>query len=102
MKTPHGEYLAVTQANGTIFYLIYPHPEPSDHVLEPSEAFVDMPTIRFRADLKARPRVYGRDTLETVFSVPGEYVLRVAHNLESERASEIHKCTLRLVSGNQP
>ena len=102
MKTPHGEYLAVNQPNGTIFYLIYPHPEPSDPVLESSEAFVEIPTIRFRADLKARPRVYGRDTLEAVFREPGEYVLRIGHKLESERASEIHKCTVRLVPGNSP
>lgn len=100
MTVPHGEYLAVTPPDTTWFYLIYPHPDPSDRVLESSEAFVDMPAIRFPADLKARPRVYGRDTLEAVFREPGDYVLRIGRKLESDRASEIHKCTVRFVPGN--
>lgn len=97
MTIPHGEYLAVTPPDTTWFYLIYPHPDPSDHVLESSEAFVDMPTIRFPADLKAKPRVYGRDTLEAVFREAGDYVLRIGRKLESDRASEIHKCTVRFM-----
>jgi hypothetical protein len=96
MAIPHGEYLMVTQPSGTTFFLVYPHPEdPPDALLASSEAFTQMPMIRLAAAFKARPRVSGRDTLERVFYSPGNYVLETAHNLESERASEIHKCIVR-------
>jgi hypothetical protein len=100
MEHPHGEYLMVTQPNGTPFYLAYPHPtEPPSYVLVSSDTFAEMPTIRFKAAIQSRPRVFGRDTLEAVFSKPGRYVLTIGHKLESEHASQIHKCTIRLASG---
>jgi hypothetical protein len=102
MENPHGEYLEVTQPNGTLFYLIYPHPrEPPNYLLMSSEAFTEMPTIRFLADVRSKPRIYGRDTLEPVFQEPGKYVLMIGSNLESERGSQIHKCTIRLVTQKQ-
>jgi hypothetical protein len=103
MENPHGEYLTVTQPNGTLFYLVYPHsPGPPDYQLVPSETFRKMPSIRFSADVRAVPRVYGRDTLESVFDKPGKYVLTIGSNLESERGSDIHKCTIRLAPRKLP
>jgi len=99
METPHGEYLTVTQPDSTEFYLSYPNPtESRNFFLVPADSFAQMPTIRFRADIRSRPRIYGRDTLEPVFSKPGKYVLTIGHKLESEASSEIHRCTIRLVS----
>jgi hypothetical protein len=99
MEVPHGEYLGVTQPNGTPFYLIRPHPEnPPDFSLVPSETFTTMPTIRLAADVRAKPLVYGRDTLEPVFHDPGTYVVEIGSNLESDMGSQIHKCTVRLVA----
>lgn len=99
MEVPHGEYLGVTQPNGTPFYLINPHPgKPPDFSLVPSDTFTTMPTIRLATDVRAKPLVYGRDTLETVFHEPGTYVVEIGSNLQSDLGSQIHKCTVRLVA----
>jgi hypothetical protein len=98
MEVPHGEYLVVIQPNGTWFYLVYPHDvDGPDYSLVPSETFKEMPTIRFRADVKGKPWVYGRDTLETVFQEPGKYILETGANIASERGSQIWKCSVRFV-----
>jgi hypothetical protein len=98
MATPHGEYLAVMQPDSTHFYLSYPHPtESRNFFLVPSDSFAEMPTIRFRADVRSRPQIYGRDTLEPVFAKPGKYVLTIGHKLESEQSSQIHRCAIQLV-----
>jgi hypothetical protein len=99
MEHPHGEYLQVTQPDGTPFFLAYPNPtEPASYFLVSSEAFAQMPTIRFKANVRSRPRIAGRDTLERVFDKPGKYVVTVGHRLETERGSDITRCTIRLVS----
>jgi len=99
MENPHGEYLVVTDPNGTMFYLIYPHPgDFPDYPLPASETFKETPTIRFPATVRAKPQVYGHDTLEAVFHKPGKYVLTIGSKLESEHASQIDKCTIRLVA----
>lgn len=101
MGSPHGEYLMVSQPDSTVFFLSYPDStEPRNFFLVQADSFASMPLLRFKADVKSRPRVYGRDTLETVFSKPGKYTLTIGHKLESEHASEIHTCTLRL--SNKP
>jgi hypothetical protein len=102
METPHGGYLAAVQPNGTMFYLIYPLPEDSGrkYSLVPSKTFEEMSTIRFRADVRAKPLVYGRDTLENVFSVPGKYVLHLGDNLAGE-GGQVHKCAVRFVPRKQ-
>lgn len=99
MEYPHGEYLIVSQPDSTEFRLSYPDPrEWRNFTLVPSDSFAQMPEIRFRADIRSRPSVYGRDTLEPVFAKPGKYVVTIGHKMESEAASEIHECTIRLVS----
>lgn len=102
IETPHGEYLTVTQPDNTEFYLSYPGPRESrNFYLVPADSFAQMPTIRFRANVSSRPRIYGRDTLEPVFAKPGKYVLTIGHKLESEQSSQIHRCTIRLVPTKQ-
>lgn len=102
MEYPHGEYLMVSQPDSTPFFLVYPDTtEPRNFFLVPADRFVTMPAIRFRADVKSLPRVYGRDTLETVFAKPGKYVVTIGHRLETEAASDVYKCTIRLVTNKQ-
>jgi hypothetical protein len=99
MENPHGEYLMVSQPDSTPFFLSYPDStEPRNFFLVAADSFAQMPVIRFRAGVRSRPRIYGRDTLESVFTKPGKYVLTIGHKLETEHASGIHRCTIRLVS----
>jgi hypothetical protein len=99
METPHGGYLGVVQPDGTIFFLIYPQlgDTTRKYSLVPSETFEGMSTFQFRGDVKAQPRVYGRDTLEPVFRAPGKYVLQLGDNLEGDGGT-VHKCTVRLAA----
>lgn len=98
MDHPHGEYLMVVQPDSTMFFLVYPNPrEAPSFLLMSSESFTELPEIRFRADVRSRPRIYGRDTLEPVFQKPGNYILETGHNLESDQSSDIYTCTVRLV-----
>lgn len=81
-----------------MFFLVYPNPrEAPSFLLMSSESFTELPEIRFRADVRSRPRIYGRDTLEPVFQKPGNYILETGHNLESDQSSDIYTCTVRLV-----
>jgi hypothetical protein len=99
MGHPHGEYLTVVGPDSATFFLISPDPAgPSEQVLMSSDAFIETPTIRFPADLRAKPAVYGRDTLEPVFKRLGQYVLTIGHKLETEHASQIHKCAIRFIA----
>jgi hypothetical protein len=64
-----------------------------------------MSVIRFRADVRSLPQYYGRDTLESVFSLPGKYVFQIGEklgvdyddDLDPEAAGIFHRCTLRYV-----
>jgi hypothetical protein len=97
MEHPHGEYLTVVGPDSMFFFLIRPDPEPVERLLMSSNAFADTGAIRFLGDLRAKPAAYGRDTLEPVFTKVGNYILTIGHKLETEHASQIHKCTLRFV-----
>jgi hypothetical protein len=100
---PH-RYLMVTGPGNVSFYLTYPEPsEPANYLLVPPDTFAKMPVIRFRADVRARPQYYQRDTLETVFDLPGKYVFQIGEKLggdfdddvDPEAAGIYHRCTLR-------
>jgi hypothetical protein len=99
MEHPHGEYLVVTQPDSTAFFLIYPQPDVSTRfLLMSSEVFAELPEVRFRADIRSKPQIYGRDTLEPVFQKPGKYTLMIGHKLESERSSGVYRCVVQLAS----
>ena len=98
MEHPHGEYLVVTQPDSTAIYLVYPQPDvPPRFLLMSSDVFAELPEVRFRADIRSKPEIYGRDTLEPVFGKPGKYTLTIGHKLESERSSGVYRCTVQLV-----
>ena len=78
MKTPHAEYLFADHPDGTNFFIVYP--PIGDTTLKfsyvPSDQFKNMSVLRIPSDIKANPRMVGRDKgVETVFSRPGKYVI---------------------------
>lgn len=79
MKAPHPDYLIVNQPDGTPFFVVYPsYGEPTrKYSFVPSEEFKTMSVLRIPADIKANPRVYGRENgVETLFDRSGNYVLK--------------------------
>ena len=104
MKTPHGDYLAVTAPDGTMFFIVYPSlgSPTRKYSLVPSEPFRATSTLRLPADVRATPRIYGRDTiLETVFTQSGTYVLQMGANLESDFSSKPSECRVRFVRNSK-
>jgi hypothetical protein len=80
MKTPHPEYLFADHPDGTNFFIIYPSlgDTSRQYSYVPSDEFKNMSIIRIPSDIKANPRVLGRDKgVEPVFSRPGKYVITV-------------------------
>jgi hypothetical protein len=55
-------------------------------MLVQSDTFATMPVIRFRTDVRARPYQYGRDRLETIVDLPGDYVFPVGEQMGGEHA----------------
>jgi hypothetical protein len=97
MEPPHGDYLVVTQPDSTAFYLVYPNPDVTPRfLLMSSEVFAELPQVRFRADVRSKPQIFGRDTLEPIFQKPGKYTLMIGYKLESERSSGVYRCTVQL------
>jgi hypothetical protein len=80
MKTPHAEYLFADHPDGTNFFIVYPSlgDTTRQYSYVPSDEFKNMSIIRIPSDIKANPRVLGRDKgVEPVFSRPGKYVFTV-------------------------
>lgn len=98
MAVPHGDALSVERPDGWSFKLVAPRVEGvANYSIVPSDAFANMPMIRFRGDIRSQPFVYGHDTVETIFSRPGKYVFRVGSNLNSDVGRDVRDCTIRLV-----
>lgn len=96
MATPHADGLSVDHPDGTAFYIVYPtYGEPSlKFSMMPSEDFTAVSSLRIPADIKANPRVYGREHgVERVFTKPGIYVLKVA-KLSTDYGPPAAKCIL--------
>lgn len=101
METPHGEYLTANHPDGTLFFIVYPQFDVPTRKfsLLPSRRFKTVRTLGLPANLRANPRVYGRDTtVETLFSRSGEYVLWVGDNLESDYNSRSVSCRVTFVA----
>lgn len=80
MKSPHAEYLFADHPDGTNFFIVYP--PIGDTSLKfsyvPSDEFKNMSVLRIPSDIKANPRVVGRDKgVEPLFTRPGKYVFTV-------------------------
>jgi hypothetical protein len=88
-EIPHGGQLSVEQPDGTVFSLVMPPDKRSpDYSLVDAESFRNILVLRFRADIRSRPSVYGRDTLEPIFRVPGDYRFTLGENLATEYDEE--------------
>ena len=101
-EVPHGGWLTVVQPDSTTFTLTSPLFDETHRGFTPlvdPEAFKNMLILRFRADIRARPYIYGRDTLEPVFVQPGEYVFTIGENLATEYDEEDPNwhCTVRFI-----
>ena len=97
MVTPHAEYLAVDHPDRTVFFIVYPtFGEPTRrYSIMPSEDFKTVASLRIPADIKANPRVYGRENgVERVFDKRGTYVIRIGE-LETDYGPPISKCVVR-------
>lgn len=89
MKTPHPEYLIVDHPDGTTFYIVYPSLVDTSikYSYVPSDEFKNMAIFRIPSDIKANPRVLGREKgVEPLFSSPGKYVITVG---EPERRADM-------------
>lgn len=105
MRTPHGDYLIVRHPDRTVYFIVYPQlGNPTrKYSLIPSESFKQIRTVRLAADVRATPRVYGRDTiLEPVFNAPGKYLIHMGENLESDFNDKSFSCTVTVVGSPKP
>ncbi|HYS69611.1 MAG TPA: hypothetical protein VEM14_05170 [Gemmatimonadaceae bacterium] len=104
-EVPHGGWLTVTQPDGTTFELVAPpmsrDPGTPNYSIMNPEVFANTLILRLRADIRSRPAIYGRDTLEPVFRATGDYKFTIGENLATEFDEQDHQdpnwyCTIRL------
>jgi len=95
MPVPHGQFLAVEQPSGTWFYIIHPpgYSNP-DYSAVPSASFREMASYRLPTDIRALPRVHGRDTLEAVFNEPGKYTILMGEQLATDHGPPTANCKI--------
>jgi hypothetical protein len=87
MSMPHGREFGVMSPNGVFYWVVY-HPSlfggsRSPVMTQDDFGKVETLTIRVSTFL-GDPLIRGRDTSETIFTVPGTYQVVVADNLESD------------------
>jgi hypothetical protein len=94
METPHGGEMVLTTPDHITYELVYGQPieGKKNYSLAPIEAFKSMSMLKVSADIRMPPSVYGRDTAETVFSQPGQYVIAMGVNLHSDHADRPYIC----------
>lgn len=89
MKTPHGASLHIGAPDGTPFIVIF-HGEGSQdrgqrRSLMRPESFAGLAELRLAVrTLTGGAWVFGRDTNEVVFRVPGTYRIRVGNDMETD------------------
>jgi hypothetical protein len=95
LETPHGGELMVLTPSDVFFSFVY---APNDtahqkYSIVRSEDFKKMGTLKVPADIRHPPGVYGKDTIpEAVFSRPGQYVLQMGDNMESDHTGPPYIC----------
>lgn len=99
MGMSHGPYLAIRRPDGTSFFIAYPRrgdttaPPP----LIPESDFARLREVTFAiSDLKASPWTAREIMVEPVFSIPGDYTLILAENLESDAGYPRAECVVTL------
>jgi hypothetical protein len=96
MRTPHASYLGVDHPDGTLFFIVYPTLGDSTRKYSamPSESFENVATFRIPADIKAHPRVVGREPVEPLFTRSGNYTVMLGE-LETDHGPPTVRCTVR-------
>jgi len=97
MEIPHGDYLTVLTPANVSYYFVYPQPgmPTRQYSIVPSEAFKTMSTLKVPGDVRLPPRIYSKDTIpEVVFSQPGQYIVKMGENLESDHTGPPYICRL--------
>jgi hypothetical protein len=100
MKTPHGDYLVVTDPDKTAYYIIYPRLKGPTRIysLMPGDAFKELSTLTLAPDARAVAWEYQRDTiLAPIFTKPGKYVVRMGEKLEGDYGGKSSTCTVTVV-----
>jgi hypothetical protein len=112
MSTPHGSELTVVRlpvganlsdferSRDRIFYNIidpYASKSRTKYSLMPAEQFREVALLRLPVDVRA-PQNYGRETLDPVFSKPGEYEIWVGENMASDYSNIVTQCTVVLTT----
>jgi hypothetical protein len=97
MEIPHGDYLTVLTPADVFYYFVYPElASPTrKYSMVPGEAFKTMTTLKVPGDVRLPPRIYSKDTIpEVVFSQPGQYIVKMGENLESDYTGPPYICRL--------
>lgn len=89
MKTPHGASLHVGAPDGTTYLVIFHGEGSPDRASRRSlmrpESFAGLAELRLAVGtLTGGAWVFGRDTNEVVFRVPGAYRIRVGNDMETD------------------
>lgn len=96
MQAPHGAFLAVVAPDGGWFYLVHTFGGFQGYgpSLIPPESFQRTRVYRIAANVRARPAVHGRDSLEAVFDRPGEYRIVLAEKLATDHGPPPVECVV--------
>lgn len=101
---PHGQELAIVDPEGTFFFVAYKNLDTRSP-LRPrisSQEFAKLSFLEFAVDtLTAHPWVARATQYRRVFSVSGDYVIRVGDVLESD-ASHVLECTVTFTANVAP
>lgn len=91
---PHPAELSVEAPNGTVYLLVYDR-----HDLPGQEALVDKLSFRTMADLELQvstamgaPLIYGRNSNEKIFQVPGTYTFTVVDVTQTDAVQDFYQC----------
>jgi hypothetical protein len=94
-ETPHGGELMIFTPSEVYFSFVYPQGDnrAQKYSIAQSDDFRTMSTLRVPAAIRLPPLVYGKDTIpEAVFSQPGEYILQMGDNMESDHTGPPYIC----------
>jgi hypothetical protein len=97
---PHPAELAIEAPDGTFYFVAYDRNAGTPAGQSP---LVDKASFRKMAELKlevskaeASPLVYGRNSNERIFRLPGKYKIVLADNIQSDDDSNVFRCQITL------
>jgi hypothetical protein len=104
-KTPHAQYLGVTDPAGHFFYVIFPKAYASEGLqpLISGEDFIGRKQIVFDPQtLRADPYTYGVTENQKVFTRNGNYTFVLGENLHVDDPALVQKITIQYHSSKRP